>query len=278
MKNIFDSLSFELSKKTTLTYSTSFTLGVKTLHSSMQNDIYAIYGFVRLADEIVDSFHKYNKNELLKKFKNDTYQSIKEGISLNPILNSFQISVNKYQIDLQFIEQFFISMEMDLNPKLYDEKMYKDYINGSAEVVGLMCLQVFVGGNKNDFEALKPYAIKLGSAFQKVNFLRDLKNDFQYLGRVYFPGIDIQQMSIKQKIAIEHDIENEFKDALIGIKLLPKNSKLGVYVAYTYYTSLLDKIKKKSVSNLLQDRIRLSNGFKFYLLIKSYLFFKLKLI
>lgn len=278
MKKLYDELSFEVSKSTTKKYSTSFSLGILALHPSIRPAIYAIYGYVRLADEIVDSFHDYNKQTLLERFKEQTEQALQEGISLNPILQSFQETVKKYNIDLNLIDQFLKSMEMDLNPVDYNTELYKEYILGSAEVVGLMCLQVFVEGNTQMFEALKPYAMKLGSAFQKVNFLRDLKDDYQILGRTYFPNLDLSSFDNKVKIAIETDIENEFKEALIGIKKLPVSSKFGVYLAYKYYLLLLKKIKRITAQQILNERIRIPNSQKVSLMMSSFMQYKMAIV
>jgi phytoene/squalene synthetase len=220
MKHIFDEVSNECSKLTTIAYSTSFSLGIRVLEKKLHNPIYGIYGFVRFADEIVDTFHDYNKFQLFEDFKQDTYKAIENKISLNPILNSFQQVVNDYNIDIKLIDTFLDSMEMDLQPQVYDTKKYNLYILGSAEVVGLMCLQVFVNGDKKAFEELKPYAMSLGSAFQKINFLRDANADFEDLGRTYFPNIDMHNFSELDKLKIEEDIEDDFKKALIGIKKL----------------------------------------------------------
>jgi phytoene synthase len=278
MKKLYDELSFEVSKSTTKKYSTSFSLGILALHPSIRPAIYAIYGYVRLADEIVDSFHDYNKQTLLERFKEQTEQALQEGISLNPILQSFQETVKKYNIDQNLIDQFLKSMEMDLNPVDYNTELYKEYILGSAEVVGLMCLQVFVEGNTQMFEALKPYAMKLGSAFQKVNFLRDLKDDYQILGRTYFPNVDLSSFDNKVKIAIETDIENEFKEALIGIKKLPVSSRFGVYLAYKYYLLLLKKIKRITAQQILNERIRIPNSQKVSLMMSSYMQYKMAIV
>ena len=221
MKYIYDNISQECSKNTTQAYSTSFSLGIKALNKELHQPIYNIYGFVRLADEIVDTFHDYNKLELLNRFKQDTINAIEDKISLNPILNSFQETVNRYQIDWSLIEAFLNSMEMDLEEQVYDKEKYQLYILGSAEVVGLMCLKVFVQGNDDDYNQLKPFAMKLGSAFQKVNFLRDANSDFQGLGRTYFPGVNMCDFTEAEKRKIETDIEDDFKTALIGIKMLP---------------------------------------------------------
>lgn len=274
MKQLFDELSFEVSKATTKKYSTSFSLGILALKPSIRPAIYAIYGYVRLADEIVDSFHDYNKSELLERFTKETFVAIEEKISLNPILQSFQQTVHKYQIDHQLIKQFLHSMQMDLNEIDYNSELYNEYIHGSAEVVGLMCLQVFTSGSKERYEELKPYAMKLGSAFQKINFLRDLKDDFHILGRTYFPNVSLEKFDNSIKNELENDIENEFKEALIGIKMLPNSSRFGVYLAYKYYVSLLRKIKKTSAENIMQQRISVPNYAKATVMMKSYVRFK----
>ena len=278
MKKLFDELSYEVSKSTTKKYSTSFSLGILALRPSIRPSIYAIYGYVRLADEIVDSFHNYNKEALLFRFKEQTQQALDEGISLNPILQSFQETVNKYNIDRSLIDQFIKSMEMDLNPVDYNTELYNEYIFGSAEVVGLMCLQIFVEGNKEMYESLKPFAVKLGSAFQKVNFLRDLKDDYQILGRTYFPGVNMEVFDNNTKCSIEQDIEAEFKQALIGIKSLPVSSKFGVYLAYKYYLSLFKKIKRTSASQIQNERIRIPNGQKLSLMMSSYVKYKMAVL
>lgn len=228
MKQLFDELSYSVSKLTTKKYSTSFSLGILALDPSLRNAIYAIYGYVRLADEIVDSFHEYEKEKLLNRLKEETHNAIKERISINPILHSFQETVNKYQIDTALINQFLNSMEMDLQKINYNSDLYNEYIYGSAEVVGLMCLQVFTEGDKDEFEELKPYAMILGSAFQKINFLRDLKDDYKILGRTYFPNVDMSVFDNRVKCEIEQEIDKEFKEALIGIKKLPNSSMFGV--------------------------------------------------
>ncbi|WP_282630978.1 phytoene/squalene synthase family protein [Empedobacter sedimenti] len=274
MKQLFDELSYSVSKMTTQKYSTSFSLGILALKPSIRSAIYAIYGYVRLADEIVDSFHGYNKEKLLKRLRKETLHALNERISLNPILQSFQETVNYYKIDKELINQFLSSMEMDLQQIEYDTDLYKSYILGSAEVVGLMCLQVFTDGNKDKYEELKPYAMKLGSAFQKINFLRDLKEDYHILGRTYFPNVDISGFDNKIKYAIEKEIEEEFDEALIGIKKLPASSIFGVYLAYKYYLSLFKKIKKKSSKEILNGRIRIANSEKVFVAFKSYLRYK----
>lgn len=275
MKQLFDELSYSVSKITTQKYSTSFSLGILALKPSIRNAIYAIYGFVRLADEIVDSFHEYDKEKLLNRLKIETHNALEERISLNPILQSFQETVLTYQIDTKLIEQFLNSMEMDLQKVDYNSALYNEYIFGSAEVVGLMCLQVFTEGNKEKFEELKPYAMKLGSAFQKINFLRDFKDDYQILGRTYFPNVDMCVFDNCVKCQIEKEIEQEFKEALIGIKKLPNSSMFGVYLAYKYYISLFKKIKRKTSSEILNNRIRVSSSQKFFVAFKSYVRYKI---
>lgn len=274
MKKLFDELSYRVSKETTKQYSTSFSLGILALSSKIRNPIYAIYGYVRLADEIVDSFHEYDKEKLLTRFKEETFQALEDRISLNPILQAFQDTVHQFKIDLQLIKQFLKSMEMDLRKIDYNSELYKEYIVGSAEVVGLMCLQVFVEGNISEFERLKPFAMKLGSAFQKVNFLRDMKDDYQILGRSYFPDVDISFFDNKIKSDIEKDIDEEFKEALLGIKKLPNSSRFGVYLAYRYYISLFRKIKRTSAQNIINQRIRISNSRKISLMMSSYVQYK----
>ncbi|MFV0140705.1 squalene/phytoene synthase family protein [Empedobacter falsenii] len=274
MKQLFDELSYSVSKMTTQKYSTSFSLSILALKPSIRSAIYAIYGYVRLADEIVDSFHGYNKEKLLKRLRKETLHALNERISLNPILQSFQETVNYYKIDKELIDQFLSSMEMDLQQIEYNSDLYKTYILGSAEVVGLMCLQVFTDGNKDKYVELKPYAMKLGSAFQKINFLRDLKEDYHILGRTYFPNVDISGFDDKIKYEIEKEIEEEFHEALIGIKKLPASSIFGVYLAYKYYLSLFKKIKKKSSKEILNGRIRIANSEKAFVAFKSYLRYK----
>lgn len=274
MKKLFDELSYRVSKETTKQYSTSFSLGILALSPKIRNPIYAVYGYVRLADEIVDSFHGYDKEKLLTKFREETAQALEDGISLNPILQSFQDTVHRFDIDQKLINQFLDSMQMDLQKVDYNSDLYKQYILGSAEVVGLMCLQIFVEGNVSEFERLKPFAMKLGSAFQKVNFLRDMKDDYQILGRSYFPDVDISLFDNKIKADIEKDIEKEFSEALSGIKKLPNSSRFGVYLAYRYYISLFRKIKKTSAHKIINQRIRISNSKKISLMMSSYLQYK----
>lgn len=270
MKELYDKVSLRCSRLTTRAYSTSFSLGILCLKKELRNPIYSIYGFVRFADEIVDSFHQYNKADLLTRFKQETYQALHDGISLNPILNSFQNTVRMYNIDRSSIDLFLRSMEMDLNRKSYDEHGLKEYILGSAEVVGLMCLRVFVNGNDTLYEKLKPYAMSLGSAFQKVNFLRDLQADYTHMGRTYFPGVDFKNFNELQKQHIEADIRADFDHALTGIKLLPKSSRFGVYVAYVYYVALFRKIQNTPCEKVMESRIRIRNRHKASLLAYSY--------
>jgi phytoene synthase len=270
MKQLFDNVSRASSKLITKTYSTSFSLGISCLHKKFHEAIYSIYGFVRLADEVVDSFHDYDKKALLEEFKLTTYKAISQKISLNPILNSFQHVVNDYSIDKELIDQFLFSMEMDLQATSHCSDSYQEYILGSAEVVGLMCLRVFVENDDKLYQTLKPFARKLGSAFQKVNFLRDMKSDYETLGRVYFPGLDLSAFSEKEKLAIQQDIEQDFKDALCGIRGLPSSSRFGVYVAYIYYLALFNKIKAISCANIMSERVRIPNSQKIGLLAGSF--------
>ncbi len=271
MKSIYDNLSFKIAKQTTNDYSTSFSLGIRFLAKDIRNAIYGLYGFVRLADEIVDSFHGYQQKELLVELKKDTYKAIESGISINPILHAFQAVVNKYRIPIELIEQFLHSMEMDLEPQTYSQEKYEEYILGSAEVVGLMCLKVFVFGDDEKYLKLKPYAMKLGSAFQKINFLRDLKDDYIRLGRTYFPQIDLTNFNGDVKKAIESDIEIDFKIGYEGIKMLPYSTRFGVYIAYVYYSGLLNKIKRLEANVILKQRVRLPNRRKFSLFFQSYI-------
>lgn len=271
MKQLFDKVSARTSKVVTRTYSTSFSLGIFCLDKKMHEAIYGIYGFVRLADEIVDSFHDFDKKALLEEFKKDTWLSIERGISLNPVLNSFQQVVNHYKIEHDLITCFLSSMEADLTQQFHDRESFNTYILGSAEVVGLMCLHVFTENNKALYRHLKPSAMRLGAAFQKVNFLRDMRADLLHLGRAYFPDVDMTRFSQFDKLRIEAEIEEDFKEALKGIKQLPRSSKFGVYVAYVYYYSLFRKIKETSHSNIMSARIRISNPRKLGLLATTYL-------
>jgi 15-cis-phytoene synthase len=278
MMELFDRLSVRCSRMTTNLYSTSFSLGIRCLHSRLRNPIYAIYGFVRFADEIVDTFHDFNKEDLLNRFRLETFRAIEEKISLNPILHNFQATVNRYNIDRNLIESFLKSMENDLHKTHYSETEINDYIFGSAEVVGLMCLFVFSEGNNSIFEKLSSYARRLGSAFQKVNFLRDIHADCNGLGRIYFPDIDMTGWNTNRKKEIEKSIEADFLEALKGIKQLPRSSRLGVYVAYVYYQALFKKIKNTPAELVSERRIRIANSAKATLLAYSIVKHQLNLI
>ena len=279
MKELFDKISEDCSKNVTKSYSTSFSLATKMLSANIRQDIYNIYGFVRFADEIVDSFHSYNKKELFKRFVDDLNHSLKDQISLNPILNSFQKTVIKCNIDKELINAFLKSMEQDLKKKKYESlKEFNDYIYGSADVVGLMCLKVFVGGDNENYNKLKPYAMSLGSAFQKVNFLRDLNDDYKKLDRVYFPGIDYGSFDEDAKKNIMIDIEKDFDKALKGIYMLPNNSKFGVYAAYKYYKRLLIKLHKTSYLQIKNKRVRVPNYQKVDVLARSYVRYRLNIL
>lgn len=279
MKKTFDETSFLCSKIVTKKYSTSFSLAVKMLSPKIREAIFSIYAFVRFADEIVDSFHEFDKNELINEFEQDYYKAYKTGISLNPILNVFQLTVKKYNIDDNLIQAFLKSMKLDLKKQQYNStKEYLDYIYGSADVVGLMCLKVFVNGDEQKYNNLKSYAMSLGSGFQKINFLRDLKEDYELLNRSYFPGINLQSLDLQSKNKIIKEIEYDFEQAYKGIKLLPMEAKFGVYTAYIYYKGLLNKLKKTPSTEIMNSRIRISNPLKISLLAKSFVVFKLNLI
>jgi len=279
MKQLFDQAGFACSKLVTKKYSTSFSLAVKMLAPKIREDIYSIYAFVRLADEIVDSFHGYEKEKLLNEFEKNYYKAYAKNISLNPILNSFQLTVKKNKITDDLIQAFLSSMKLDLNKTAYETKAeYDNYIYGSADVVGLMCLKVFVNGDEEKFESLKSSAMKLGSAFQKVNFLRDLKDDFEVLHRSYFPGIDLKNLDVSAKSKIIDEIEEDFSEAFKGIKMLPLEAKFGVYTAYVYYKRLLRKLKRTPSEKIMSTRIRVSNPIKISLLAKSFVVYKLNLL
>tara|TARA_B100000900_G_scaffold203231_1_gene172300 strand:+ start:823 stop:1662 length:840 start_codon:yes stop_codon:yes gene_type:complete len=279
MKNIFDEVSYSCSEKVTKTYSTSFSLATRLLSKNIRKDIYNIYGFVRFADEIVDSFHDYNKNELFHDFSIDLDKALNNKIHLNPILNSFQYTFHKYNIDKELVKSFMKSMKMDLTKKKYNTiEEYKEYIYGSADVVGLMCLKVFVQGNNELYKKLKNNAMKLGSAFQKVNFLRDLKADKEDLNRTYFPNTQFESLSESEKDEIINDIENDFKKGLAGIKELPLDAKFGVFMAYRYYNQLLKKLKKTPATEIINRRIRVPNLKKIELLTRSYVKYQLNLL
>ncbi|WP_285008554.1 phytoene/squalene synthase family protein [Pedobacter faecalis] len=278
MKALYDKLSAECSKLTTRRYSTSFSLGIYFLNRHLRAPIYGIYGFVRLADEIVDSFHDYDKAYLLNKFRQDCYEAIDMGISLNPVLHAFQEVVNNYGIERELIDLFLQSMEMDLSKQDYNSEKYDQYILGSAQVVGLMCLRVFTEGNDAQYQALKEPAMKLGSAFQKVNFLRDVQADYYTLSRNYFPEVNLSRFSNDEKKLIEADIEGEFKEALAGIKKLPAGARRGVYLAYIYYKELFNKIKRCTAEKVMSERIRISNRQKFGLMCDSMIRYKMNAI
>ncbi len=277
-QELYDRTCLRTSRLTTRAYSTSFSFGIRCLSRELRDPIYAIYGFVRFADEIVDTFHDRDKASLLERFSEDTWRAIDEQISLNPILHSFQKVVNTYQIDHELIRQFLLSMEMDLEGKQYDQSGYEKYILGSAEVVGLMCLRVFCKGNDAEYQRLKPDAMKLGSAFQKINFLRDLHADYRQLGRSYFPDVDLANFDEQAKQKIEKDIAADFQAGFRGIRQLPKGARLGVYVAYTYYLTLFKKIQQLPSTAVLQHRIRVRNRQKLAILGYSFVKHQLNLI
>lgn len=267
---LYHKTSSKISKIVTRSYSTSFSMGISLFSPSYRDAIYGIYGFVRIADEIVDTFHDFDKAKLMSDFRKETEEALKTGLSTNPILHSFVQTVKKYDIDYSYIKAFLDSMEMDLSNSYYEHKEYDEYIYGSAEVVGLMCLQVFCGKNTNLFNELIEPAKALGSAFQKVNFLRDIKSDIDERGRIYLPGVDNEvEIDDSSKQKLESGIEKEFAEALRGIKRLPHGVKLGVYSAYLYYAVLFNKIKKMRVKELMKSRVRISNFTKTALLIKS---------
>lgn len=279
MKQLFDDVSFKCSKLVTKNYSTSFSLAVYMLSPSIRDAIYSIYGFVRFADEIVDSFHGFQKEDLINDFEKEYYKAYDSGISLNPILNSFQITVKQYNISDDLVQSFLKSMKLDLVKSDYhSDKEYKEYIYGSADVVGLMCLKVFVDGNNQKYEQLKEEAMRLGSAFQKVNFLRDLKDDNLVLNRNYFPGVDLNSFDEKSKAAIILEIEEDFRIAYQGIVKLPIEAKFGVYTAFVYYKKLLKKLKNTPCHEIGSARIRVSNYTKAGLLAQSFVTYKLKLV
>jgi len=269
MLSLYNQTCLECSSLITRRYSTSFSMGIRVFDKKYRSPIYAIYGFVRFADEIVDTFHDFPKKELLDKFRRDTYEAIESGISLNPVLHSFQNVVNKYNIEIELIDAFLDSMEMDLNLNAYEDNLYQKYIYGSAEVVGLMCLRVFVNGDDNMYKHLYASARSLGSAFQKINFLRDIKSDFDERGRVYFPGVDFRSFSLRDKLKIESDIKKDFDDALLGITQLPQGVRFGVYLAYKYYTKLFQKIKSASPTKVKEERIRVRDSRKVVLIFSS---------
>lgn len=269
MLKLYNDTCMECSRLITHRYSTSFSMGIRVFDKKLRLPIYAIYGFVRFADEIVDTFHDYPKAALLEQFRKDTYQSIEAGISLNPVLHAFQQTVNQYGIERELIDAFLDSMAMDLFHNNYEDGMYQEYIYGSAEVVGLMCLRVFCEDNDALYQQLKPSARSLGAAFQKINFLRDMRSDFDERGRVYFPGVDFTKFTNEDKLNIESDIKKDFDDAYLGIIQLPKSARLGVYLAYVYYINLFQKIRKAPAKQITQKRFRVNDGKKVMLLCSS---------
>jgi 15-cis-phytoene synthase len=278
MKTIYDNAAHDMSMLVTRRYSTSFSLGIRFLAKDLRRPIYAIYGFVRLADEIVDSFHGYDKEQLLAGFSRQTYEAIEQGISLNPILNSFQWAVKTYNIPVELISVFLRSMEMDLGNTTYDRPEYETYILGSAEMVGLMCLKVFVRGDDEAYERLKTPAMKLGSAFQKINFLRDMRSDYDDLGRTYFPNVVPGAFDSSIKKEIEEDIAADFRAGYEGIRQLPKDARFGVYMCYVYYYKLFRKIQQTEAKTILRERIRITDNRKYRLFLTSYLRHNLNLI
>jgi phytoene synthase len=269
MMHLFHEVSEHCSRTTTERYSTSFSSAIRLLHTDLRQPVYNIYGFVRFADEIVDTFHDHDKERLLANFKKETYDAIRDGISLNPILHSFQLTVNKYKIDLSLIEAFFKSMEMDLDKSVYNQDGYNEYIYGSAEVVGLMCLYIFLDGDTEAYKKFRPFAQSLGAAFQKVNFLRDVKADYNQLNRTYFPGLDFSSFTDRQKREIEDDIQRDFDHAYQGIIRLPAKAKFGVYVAYKYYLSLFRRIKQLQPARIMNERVRIPNYGKLMILLRA---------
>lgn len=269
MMLMFHKSSEDCSRIVTENYSTSFASAIKLLHKDLRADIHNIYGFVRFADEIADTFHDYHKESLFESYCEETYKAIEHGISLNPILHSFQLTVNKYQLEISLVDAFFRSMQSDLNKSYYDEALYNDYIYGSAEVVGLMCLCIFCQGDEEMYNQLKTYAKSLGAAFQKVNFLRDLKTDNEVLDRMYFPNCNFRNFSYADKKQIEEDIQNDFDNAYEGILMLPEKARFGVYVAYKYYLSLFKKIQKLKPANILENRIRIPDYNKALIVAKA---------
>ena len=278
MIQLFHNVSEKCSRVTTEEYSTSFSSAIRLLHQDIRQPIYNIYGFVRFADEIVDTFHEQDKALLLEQFRQETFAAIDRGLSLNPILHSFQKTVKQFSIDPALITAFFKSMEMDLGKSIYNDSEYNEYIYGSAEVVGLMCLYVFCEGDKQQYAKLKPAAQSLGAAFQKVNFLRDVKSDYTDLNRVYFPQVDFQNFTSRMKSEIEADIAQDFRSAYRGIVQLPWKARFGVYVAYKYYLSLFLRIKRIQASRIMRERIRIPNYLKAMIVVRAGLKNQLKLI
>ncbi|MEM6398559.1 MAG: phytoene/squalene synthase family protein [Bacteroidota bacterium] len=269
MLKLYQDVCRECSRHITQRYSTSFSLGIRAFDKPLRMPIYAVYGFVRFADEIVDTFHNHDKAELLNRFRKDTYQALDEGISLNPVLQAFQETANRFNIGRDLIDPFLDSMEMDLTNDRYQTKLYHRYIYGSAEVVGLMCLKVFVDGDESEYNRLKDSACSLGAAFQKINFLRDLRSDYYDRGRVYFPGVDFLEFTNDDKLRIEAEIKADFDHAYQGIKQLPRSARLGVYLAYVYYTKLFKKIRSAPAKRVTEERIRVPDSQKMYYLAGS---------
>jgi len=269
MMQLYNDTCMACSQLITKRYSTSFSMGIRVFDEHLRPPIYAIYGFVRFADEIVDTFHDYPKAQLLDRFRQDTYDAIEQGISLNPVLQAFQETVHRYGIERELIDAFLRSMEMDLHHHTYEDSLYQEYIYGSAEVVGLMCLRVFCDGDTDLYDRLKSPARSLGAAFQKINFLRDMRSDFDERGRVYFPGVDFTAFTPEDKLMIEADIKKDFDDALKGIVELPRGARFGVYLAYVYYINLFKKIKRAPATRVTKERIRVNDGRKIYLLFSS---------
>lgn len=275
---LYDNVCIRTSRLVTRSYSTSFSIGIRCLASNLRDPIYSIYGFVRLADEIVDTFHEHDKVNLLRKFKEDTWNAIDNKISTNPVLQSFQRTVHELKLERAHIELFLKSMEMDLDRKQYDQPEFEKYILGSAEAVGLMCLKVFCHEDETRYQRLKPYAMKLGAAFQKINFLRDLRADYAGMGRSYFPGLDVERFDEETKKRIEADIESDFQEGYRGIQDLPRGAKMGVYVAYRYYRALFRKIKRLPSSAVLQSRVSVRKRYKIAILGYSFLKHQFNLI
>ena len=270
MKKLYNEYSEQTTRLVTKKYSTSFSIGVRLLDKKLRQAVHNLYAFVRLADEIVDSFQEHNPQKLLSEFREATDQAIEQGFSTHPILHGFQKTVNDYQIEPYLYHRFLDSMQMDLEQQTFDHGEINEYILGSAEVVGLMCLRVFTENDREEYERLRPAAMKLGSAYQKVNFLRDVQNDYVKLGRCYFPNYNLSALSKQDKLEIENSIERDFREGYKGIRNLPKAARLGVYVSYVYYYSLFKKIQDQPFSTVLQERIRIPNHKKFTLLAKAY--------
>ncbi|MCC2548680.1 phytoene/squalene synthase family protein [Hymenobacter sp. BT175] len=275
---LFDETSLACSKLITKRYSTSFTLGIRTLDERYHKPVYAVYGFVRWADEIVDTFHNHDRAALFADFKRQTYEALETGLSLSPVLHAFQLVVRQYGIDREFIDAFLRSMEMDLEDRSYHQSLYNEYIYGSAEVVGLMCLRIFCAGDEALFDRLREPARRLGAAFQKVNFLRDIRSDYEERGRVYFPGVHYASFDDDMKRSIEADIRRDFDAGYAGIVQLPRSARLGVYLAYVYYLKLFHKIRGLPAAAVLGGRVRVPDNTKLLLLLGSYFRYRLRAI